>query len=527
MNVEITDDSVKPENWPANNIECLLENVYLSLFEFLGNPNYKNKEILVSLISNYDLNQRSHLGLVRTTDYEVSIMNSIFIQALFMNLQSLKSFVYEIISEKTRMQLMIGRIDGSTAKQEIDEYVNLMPQLKLYHIVYQFYCTDKDMTLSEKLIETVKLLLANSKQNDSENKYIDNLLSYTRSYVAIVNDLSYINCAKLVPTWALKRDEIQNVFKFMSELIKEAGDSPCERPLKGVLMTSISNYILKSRNGYNKDYICKYLPELVVNKSILNHEIWMSKIENLNDEREMKVVPNLLNEGEDFGFDWVKQIDFTPTRKYYVSCFSKHLNDQNMLENYGPCIYGYKNDRLNDLLSPIYVMFNEKGESRPFFSQVVAFDVIYNTVEAKEEIRFLCEIIDYFSMSSSEKKSFFEEIMQYWILSVKDAKWSYERERRFVLFMYDDYNYIEAELEGNMFIKLKSTVFILPDFILGRNPKRRQIKYNIDNKRKAIASNPYLYCLSCLSVDYDAPASGDKINICPICGSNEIILEER
>ena len=52
-----------------------------------------------------------------------------------------------------------------------------------------------------------------------------------------------------------------------------------------------------------------------------------------------------------------------------------------------------------------------------------------------------------FNMSDAEKKKFLEEIMQYWILSVKDAKWSGERERRYVIFMYDDYDYRETEID--------------------------------------------------------------------------------
>lgn len=63
-------------------------------------------------------------------------------------------------------------------------------------------------------------------------------------------------------------------------------------------MTSISNYILKSRNDYNENYICKYISVEVAKKSIINHQIWMSIIENLNDEREQRVVPELFEKSE-------------------------------------------------------------------------------------------------------------------------------------------------------------------------------------------------------------------------------------
>lgn len=84
---------------------------------------------------------------------------------------------------------------------------------------------------------------------------------------------------------------------------------------------------------------------------------------------------------------------------------------------------------------------------RPYIAQTLAFDVIYDVEEAKRELTYLFGVIDMFNMSDAEKKKFLEEIMQYWILSVKDAKWSGERERRYVIFMYDDYDYRETEID--------------------------------------------------------------------------------
>ncbi len=63
----------KPDNWPANAKECELENLYSALIRFIEDPSYKNKEILVALADNYDLNQKSLLGLYRNSEYEVNI----------------------------------------------------------------------------------------------------------------------------------------------------------------------------------------------------------------------------------------------------------------------------------------------------------------------------------------------------------------------------------------------------------------------------------------------------------------------
>lgn len=104
MNYEVEEVIDKPEGWPANAIECQLENIQMQLDEFMKNPSYKNREVLVSLVSDYDLNQRSMLGLFRTTDYEVSCINNLFMWAYLINFNTLKTYLYELIGHKTRMQ---------------------------------------------------------------------------------------------------------------------------------------------------------------------------------------------------------------------------------------------------------------------------------------------------------------------------------------------------------------------------------------------------------------------------------------
>ena len=122
-------------------------------------------------------------------------------------------------------------------------------------------------------------------------------------------------------------------------------------------------------------------------------------------------------------------------------------------------------------------------------------------------------------MSSQEKKMFLEEILQYWILSVKDSKWKDERERRYVLFIYLEYDYKEMEIDDG-WLKLKTSVFLLPDFILGDNPSKKEIQRQIDGKRKGTSMKDYMFCRNCLSRDYDAIISNE--DKCPICGSDNI-----
>ena len=118
MNYKLDTINSKPKDWPANAIECQLENIQNQMDEFKRNPNYKNKEVLVSLVTDYDLNQRSALGLLRTTKYEVAIINSLFFDASIIQLNALKVYLYELITQKTQMQKIILCIPD--AKQELD-----------------------------------------------------------------------------------------------------------------------------------------------------------------------------------------------------------------------------------------------------------------------------------------------------------------------------------------------------------------------------------------------------------------------
>lgn len=526
MDVEYLDLSDKPEKWPVNFIESHLENIFTAVNEFRKNPNFRNKEVLVSLLSKYDLNQQSTSGIHRTTEYEVCMINSLYLEASFLNLNILKTFLYDLVGQKTRMQKMISWFPGDNQSLEIKEFAGLTMQLKLYHLIYQRYNLDKDMNFANKMIASIEEFLEYSKENDSEEIYQDSLAKITNAYISLLNDISYFRCLKVTEIWAFTHDEIYSLFSLAAKLTRLNGDNPTERPLKGVLMTSISNYILKSRNNYNADYICKYISADVSKLSVQNNEIWMSTIERLNDNREQRVIPELFKENGWKDYSWADEVNFEATRKYYVSSFCKSLDDEEMKREYGSCVYGYKDDRMAELLSPIYIRHLQRGIKMPCFTQVITFDVIYDCEEAKQELNFLCKVIDCFYMDDADKKTFLEQILQYWILSVKDEDWSPERERRYVIFIYDEYDYIETDVSDGRYLKLKTSLFTHPDFILGANPVKPYVKYMVDNKRDVISMRPYLFCDDCLNRDFDIVVSGHiKGTTCSVCGSNNISYE--
>lgn len=525
MNFKMNTVVDKPKDWPANAIECQLENISTQFDKFKADPSYKNKEVLVSLVSDYDLNQRSMLGLFRTTEYEVACINSLFVESHIHQFNSLKTYLYELVGSKTRMQKIISWFPEGNTVLDIKEFEGLFPPLKLYYYTYQQFTVEKNKNYALHLIEFIEDIVNYSQENSSEDMFQDTMEIITNAYISLLNDISYFRCKKRTGIWAFNRDEIYLLFQLAAKLIKINRESPVVRPLKGVLMTSISNYILKSRNDYNEDYVFKYVSPEVAEKSILNHQIWMSIIENLNDDREQRVIPELFEEKGWNSYSWAYNIDFEPTRKYYVSSFCKSMNDSLMHKDYGTCVYGYKDDRMAELIAPTMLRGKKRGQKIPIFSQVVAFDVIYDREEAKKEIEFLCSIIDCFDIKDTDKKTFLEEIMQYWILSVKDPKWSHERERRYILFLYDDYEYIETDISDPKFLKLKTSLFIEPDFILGNNPAKSYIRMMVDEKRHSISMKPYMFCSYCLNRDFDIVAGNKEVDLCPICGSRNVFAE--
>jgi len=513
MEIRLSDNIEKPADWPVNHTEELLDNIFSALEQFRRNPNYKTKEYLVSLSTNYDLNQTSSLGRHRHTEYEVSMINTLWFEATAINLNSIKTILYEIISDAARRQKFVSTMI-QTESIIIEPFKYLCTPLRLYYFAYLKYAIEKNKSFPDQLIDFVTSQL----ENDNSFESIDFL---THAYVQILNEISYFRCLKRNKIWAFSRDELLRLFQLEARLINLDKDCASKSPLKGVLMTTISNYILKSRNNYNEDYICKYISPEVVNQSIENSQIWIKKIRYLNDEREQKVIPEIFKNHEWMKFDWIADIDLSPRRKYYVSSFCKNYSDEDMAKDYGACIYGYKNDRICDLIAPLHKFPNSNSDLY-VFSQVIAFDVLYDEEKAKEEINYLAKIIDLFDLTENEKKKFLEEIMQYWILSVKDKKWEHENERRYVIFLYDNYKYLEIDTKDDCYLKLKTSLFFYPDFILGNNPKKKLLKERLDEKMNSISVKDYMYCKNCLSVDYDSVV--EKIDKCSICGSSDFRL---
>jgi len=503
-----------PSDWPANAREARISNILNAMENFREFPTYENKEILVSLVSQVDLNEKSNLGLFRVTEYEIFILNKLYLAASAMHFYELKIFLYGLIADTALNKKMIcyivnenkeyEKFDDKYKKLEIEEYRFLYPPLRLFYQIYANFNFEKTCSFPDQLIHEMNLIIKNAP--------LEKLQDCSWALNNLLIDLSWFPSAKLFSILTWTRQEIQNVFSLQINLITLTKQNPLTSPLKGVLMITISNWILKSRNNHNDEPLIKYL-----SNSINLNEIWMQEIRYLNDDREQTVIKELYQNEDWIKFGWAKKIDLAPVRKTYVSSFSKGSINSKMQSKYGKDAYGYKSDRIRAVLAPIILMKNNS----PDFGHVICYDIIYDIPDAKDEINFLSEIINLYDITDEDKKSFLTEIIQYWILSFKDKEWQHEKERRYQIFMYPEEDYIELTMDEK-YLKMKCLLFAFPDFVSKNNSKKEHLKQNLMLKRNALSVKPYVFCDDCLQANYD-----NLKKKCPVCGSNKIHTIER
>ena len=84
---------------------------------------------MLALINEHDLNQRSYRGMIRITQYEVEMINLLYMMGAAYNINSLKTFLYEIIADTTRMQKMnswMSQITHQNISINIPEYDEIL-----------------------------------------------------------------------------------------------------------------------------------------------------------------------------------------------------------------------------------------------------------------------------------------------------------------------------------------------------------------------------------------------------------------
>src|SRR5690606_31862967 len=96
----------KPKDFPANNREVRILNIYELLNQMIKEPSYKTREVLSSLCVETDLNEQSSIGIMRFTTYEVSLINTIFYFASCLHAEFVKVYLYrELINIERQFRM--------------------------------------------------------------------------------------------------------------------------------------------------------------------------------------------------------------------------------------------------------------------------------------------------------------------------------------------------------------------------------------------------------------------------------------
>ena len=514
----------KPKDWPVNERERFFDEVIRLLCAYIAHPSYKAKDALVNLACNYDYYQKPMLGFHRVTDYEVMLVNRIYLQASHYFLGFLKSRLYEIVADvaltEKNVQMGWSMISGQGPRrfEHIKVYTRLVKPLQLFYFGYQEYICCKGGPLSKYLISNVRNLY----ECDSLKEH---MLAIAMCFSMMLFDLSIMRGTPNEREIHFNRKELAALFAEESKLIALSGLSPADRPFRGVLNIQISNFILLSRDGYHDGMSYKCIHTDDAKKSWENGQLWMRRTELLNDDREGTCLRELVDELPKMGYAWLKRFDLKPTRRYWVSSFTKNLPTATFTKDYGHAVYGFKGDRPAELIAPLMKRHWVRSDGNDSYddyalSQVVCMDVLYDKAKARSELRFLCSVVDRFKMSVKEKQSFLEEIMQYWMLSVKDRKWKDENERRYVLFDHFGDEYLDVESDEK-FLKLKTDLLRAPDFIVLPHPlKAKLFRYIGDKIAKELGQ--CMYCEDCLNRDYYVATSEQEDCKCSICGSRRL-----
>jgi hypothetical protein len=139
----------KPIDWPVNGREARLSMILDSVKRFIESPNYKNKEILISLVSQVDLNEDNPLGQHRVTEYEVAVINELYEAAMYMLFYDLKVFLYQQIAYTARQQKMAYQI-GIIESLAIKAYDCLYPPLILFYQIYANFNIEKTRSFPDQ-----------------------------------------------------------------------------------------------------------------------------------------------------------------------------------------------------------------------------------------------------------------------------------------------------------------------------------------------------------------------------------------
>ena len=530
----------RPVNWPTCNLrEAKIERVWQRVRDFYKKPDPMNRDMM---LREAFCRQRGDLPSVgpkyRISEYEVAVLKRIYLAGCCFNSWTLKLFAYHVVMEwidSDRFYENNNRmlpIDQMVVTESIKRRDLLPLQLRLFYEAYYECCEDWASRRFGMILYNVCAKKLEQKHNKKE------LWEIERAIVSLLYDISGNLGTDRDSRLALNRDEISKLVELEAKVLHQRGVSIMRRPLKGTLMIQLSNLILKSRHGGAPRCVYKYIKEIYLQDAFANKQIWIRDIRDLNDHYEGVVAKEVVDSVMQTGPAWANESRLEYKKKFYVACYSKELSENDINDRYGECVLGYYGDRIVDYISPLYwhnehMPWTQSGrtEAFPTFSQIAVLDVIYDKETAKRELQYLMWCVDKLGQTDSQKRRFFDEILQYWKLSFKDSihrdfpheKWCEEKERRYVIFYYNGYDYRGAFIDKDRKLKFETTAVIAPDFLLGKPSKkiRGEISEILKDVYECSTFPDYYVCNNCFAKGVFPDGFAGK---CVVCGSESITV---
>lgn len=533
----VEDAPGKPNDWPRWNLrELKVDLVWQAIRDYYNNPNPITRDVMLSHAFAYDLDDLPSTGRYRICEHEAELLNRIYRAGECFDSWILRLFAYHVIVEWIRAdrylatrnrKLPIPSMVVTVSKNRKD---HLASPLRLFYRIYtSFYDDWSHRTFSYWTLHTCTEFLNQTLDDDQ-------LFEIEHAVVGMLFDLSGATGTRRDEAFRISRAELQSLLKLEAEIFHRRGQKIMKRPLKGTLMIQLSNFILKSRNGYSCGTTYKHMSSTNINAAYRNGEVWIRDVRDLNDKHEGELADEIIAELGNREVPWARDLPQDYHKEFYVACYSRSADTSALDDRYGECVLGYNGDRLVDFLGPIYFHTEELNypngtirESYPMFSQVAVLDVIYDRKAAIDELRYLASCIAILSASEDERRAFLAEILQYWKLSFKDAvnrddpkiRWEDEKERRYVIFYYpDSYHYLNTRIGQDRELKFKSTIIYAPDFIIGNSLREKDYIQNLAERFRHTSLVSYCQCAKCGARHI---MKDRHIPICTACGSTNLI----
>ena len=203
----------EPEDWPQNNREASLSNVWNYMKKFFENPSFSNKELVLALVVQDELNQSNDIGIVRVTNYEIALMNSIFYMAFITNFSEVKNYLYRMLTRIVSQKKLFIFSMNKTFEEAffIDNYMKLIPNLKFFYTIYAIYSCEKETPFYKVLINFVKNKI--NKSNDNEYKCF-----IFRCYNLLLYDLSFDTSGFVTTFCKFTRKQLKSLFKLQARM---------------------------------------------------------------------------------------------------------------------------------------------------------------------------------------------------------------------------------------------------------------------------------------------------------------------